>query len=88
MCIHYPSKIKIVARRALPNTACTGRWGVCAVYKHFSGFEFILLPSRVHAHPSASNANRWLASQRAKSKPFLNRTFRFIVEFGKASSVF
>ena len=40
------------------NKACTGRWGFCAVYKQFSGFEFSLLPSRVHARPSASNANR------------------------------
>jgi hypothetical protein len=23
--------------------------GVCAIYKHFSGFEFFLLPSRIHA---------------------------------------
>jgi hypothetical protein len=26
--------------------------------KHFPGFEFFLLPSRVHARSSASNANR------------------------------
>jgi hypothetical protein len=25
------------------------------------GFEFFLLPSRVHARPSVSNANRWHA---------------------------
>jgi len=32
----------------------------CAVYKHFAsgGLEFFLLPIRVHARPSASNANR------------------------------
>jgi hypothetical protein len=42
----------------LPNTACTGRWGFCAIYKHFSDFEFSLLPNRIHARPSASNANR------------------------------
>src|SRR3989304_1659231 len=35
------------------NKACTGRWGFCAIYKHFSGFEFSLLPNRVHARPSA-----------------------------------
>ena len=36
--------------------------GVCATYgKHFSGFGFFLPPSRVHAHPHAGNANRWLA---------------------------
>jgi len=38
---------------------CTGRWGFCGIFEHFSGFEFFLLPSRVHARPSASNANRW-----------------------------
>jgi len=42
-----------------PNKACTGRWGFCAIFEHFSGFEFSLLPSRVHVRPSASNANRW-----------------------------
>ena len=41
------------ARVALnaPNTACTGRWGVCGIFKHFSGFEFPLLPNRIHACP-------------------------------------
>jgi len=39
-----------------------GRWGFCCTYgKHFSGFEFFLLPNRIHARPSASNANRWAA---------------------------
>ena len=33
--------------------ANTGRWGFCAIYKHFSGFEFFLLPNIVHARPSA-----------------------------------
>jgi hypothetical protein len=43
-----------------PNTACTGRWGFSGTYgKHVSGFEFSLLPNRVHARPSASNASRW-----------------------------
>ena len=45
----------------LPNKACTGRWGFCGIFEHFSGFEFFLLPSRVHARPTASNANRWAA---------------------------
>ncbi len=45
-----------------PNTACTGRWGFCAIFEQFSGFEFFLLPNRVHARPSASNANRWTLS--------------------------
>jgi len=43
---------------------------------------------RPAARPSAGNANRWLAGQRAKAKPSLSRKFRFIVEFGKTSSVF
>jgi hypothetical protein len=38
---------------ALPNTACTGRWGFCDIFKHFSGFEFFLLPNRIHARPNA-----------------------------------
>jgi len=28
-------------------------------------------------HPSAGNANRWKAEQRAKAKPSLNHKFRF-----------
>jgi hypothetical protein len=32
--------------------------GVCAVFKHFSGFGFFLLPGRIHARPHAGNANR------------------------------
>ena len=42
-----------------PNKACTGQVGFVAIFRHFSGFEFSLLPSRVHARPPASNANRW-----------------------------
>jgi hypothetical protein len=37
-----------------PNKACTGRWGFCGVFEHFPRFEFFLLPSRIHARPSAS----------------------------------
>jgi (hydroxyamino)benzene mutase len=39
---------------AQPNKACTGRWGVCGVFKHFLASSFILLPSIVHVRPSAS----------------------------------
>ena len=39
-----------------PNMACSRRVGVCAIYEHFSDFEFFLLPSRVHARPHAANA--------------------------------
>ena len=29
----------------VPNKACTGRWGFCGIFKHFSDFEFFILPS-------------------------------------------
>ena len=51
------------------NKACTGRWGFCGIFKHFSGFGFFLLPSRVHARPHAGNANRW-ANPMGKLVPF------------------
>ena len=47
-----------IAAKMLANKACTGRWGFCRIFKHFSGFEFFLLPNIVHARPPASNANR------------------------------
>ena len=28
-----------------PKTACTGRWGFCRIFKHFSVPEFFLLPN-------------------------------------------
>jgi len=35
-------------------------WRVrAAFFEHFSGFEFFLLPSIVHARPHAGNASRW-----------------------------
>ncbi len=37
--------------------ANTGQVGFVAIFKHFSGFEFFLLSSRVHARPHATNAN-------------------------------
>ena len=49
------------------SNACSGQWGVCAIYRPFSGFEFFLLPGRVPACPSAihplsgSNVYRWAA---------------------------
>jgi len=30
-------------------TQRTGRWGFCAVFEYFSGFEFFLLSNIVHA---------------------------------------
>jgi len=32
----------------VPNKAC-GFVGFCGIFEHFSGFEFFLLPSRIHA---------------------------------------
>jgi hypothetical protein len=54
--------MKFVYIPQAPNKACTGRWRFCRIFKHFPGFEFSLLPSRVHTRPSASNASRWAAS--------------------------
>ncbi len=34
------------------NTACTGRWGFCAIYEHFSGFEIFLLPAESTPAPA------------------------------------
>ncbi len=42
-----------------PNTACSGRLGFCAIYKHFLHSNRILLTSRIHARPVAANADRW-----------------------------
>jgi len=50
-----------LAQQKTPNKACSGLAGFCAIYKHFSGFEFFLLPSRIHARPHVTNANRWAA---------------------------
>jgi len=38
-----------------------GRWGFCGIFEYFSGFEFFLFLSIIHARPPASNANRWAA---------------------------
>jgi hypothetical protein len=53
-----------------PNTACTRLVGVCAIYKHFSRFEFFLLPSIVHARPHAGNASRWAALKKMDLKKY------------------
>jgi len=47
-----------LAQQNAANKACTRQVGVCAVYEHFSGFKFFLLPNIVHARPLAGNANR------------------------------
>jgi len=53
--------IKFLVNIKLPNKACTRQVGVCAIYEHFSSFEFFLLLGRVHARPLAGNANRCAA---------------------------
>jgi hypothetical protein len=47
-------------RELPPNKACTGQVGTVRHFKHFSGFEFSLLPSIFHTRPAASNANRYV----------------------------
>jgi len=46
-------------KRMAANTECTGQVGLVAIFEQFSGFKFVLLPSRAHARPPTSNANRW-----------------------------
>jgi hypothetical protein len=43
----------MMAQHRVAKKAYTGRWGFRGIFKHFSGFEFFLLPSIVHARPSA-----------------------------------
>ena len=50
---HAPTKLHS------SNKACSGFVGVCAVYKHFSGFGFFLLSGIFPARPQTTNANRW-----------------------------
>ena len=45
---------------------------ICAIYKHFSGFEFSLLPSRVHARPSAMLRERTPFGGRLGYGSFIN----------------
>ena len=50
-----PVSLSLLGYSAMPlllhssNKACSGFVGVCAIYKHFSGFGFFLLPNRIHA---------------------------------------
>jgi hypothetical protein len=62
--------------------------GFCGIFKHFSGFEFSLLPNRIHARPHAGNASRWQAEPKSKCKTILIRKFRFIVELEKQFQFF
>jgi hypothetical protein len=57
-----------------PNQACTGRLGTAARFassiSRMRGFEFFLLPSRVHAHLSAT-ARRASSRTQTVSRPLL-----------------
>ena len=53
------SKRNVANQQSQANKACTGQVGTVRLFKHFTGFEFFLLPNRIHARPSASNASRW-----------------------------
>lgn len=56
--ITYLEIKKVLSENYAPNKACSGLVGLGAVFKPFSGFGFFPLPSRIHAHPQAANANR------------------------------
>jgi len=43
------------------------RFAACGFFQAFSHFEFSLLPSRVHAHLTATNTNRWALKSSATS---------------------
>ena len=46
--------IENISNKNRANTACTGFVGVCAVFKHFSGFGFYLLPNSYPSRPQTS----------------------------------
>jgi hypothetical protein len=50
-------------REKMANKACSGLAGFCAIYKHISGFKFILLSGIFPAHLPTTNASRWAAKQ-------------------------
>jgi hypothetical protein len=54
----------------------------------FLRLSFFLAGRLRRPHPSAGNANRWGAGQRANAKPSLICKCRFIIEFRKPNSVF
>jgi hypothetical protein len=37
--------------------ACTGRWGFCAIYKHFSGFETYMIGKIISANVGGGGAS-------------------------------
>jgi len=40
---------------------CTEQRGFCGIYGHYFSFKLSLLPSRIHALPSARDENRYAA---------------------------
>ena len=46
-------------REKMANKAYTGFAGVRAIYRHFPGFGFSYISSRIHARPAEVNANCW-----------------------------
>jgi len=44
--------------REPPNTACSRQVGLCAFYRQFSGFGFILLSNLISSRPLSANASR------------------------------
>ncbi len=57
-----------------------------AIFKHFSGFMFFLLPNLVRARPSASNANRW-ANRKHPKETRRGESFRLASRFHFAAFV-
>jgi hypothetical protein len=52
------------------NTACSGRVGVAAIYKHFPSFKSFLPPGRVHAHhPPLTQTVGWLRAMSQRESP-------------------
>jgi hypothetical protein len=50
----------------LPNKACTGRWGFCGIFWHFSGFEFSC--SRTESTPAPAPVTQTVSPFLAKKK--------------------
>jgi hypothetical protein len=74
--IHYEKRqslqVKSVPTKRAPDAGDSG--AISSIFLRLSIFP---VGRRSAARPSAGNANRWLASQSAKTKPSLNRKFCF-----------
>ena len=68
-------KNKAINVAMLPNKACTGRWGFCRIFKHFSGFAFFLLQAEsTPAHTQVTQTVRLFlldGKQKVKLKSLL-----------------